>query len=82
MVLHYDDPEKERLRLKKISARSKTKRAIRRGELTRQTCQACDSDACTHPHHLDYDDPLKVEWLCPSCHSTLHGRLRREANGR
>jgi hypothetical protein len=36
-------------------------------------CFVC-GDKKTIKHHPDYDKPLKVFWLCSSCHRKLHRR--------
>lgn len=62
--------------------------AIRRGELSRpDSCERCgstppksiDGRALIHAHHRDYSKPLDVEWLCVSCHKSLHAT--EQANG-
>lgn len=49
------------------------RRARRCGFLTIPAqCSACGQTAKLDGHHEDYTKPLKVEWLCRSCHKTLH----------
>lgn len=55
----------------KSKAHAKVSRAVRSGNLHRQTCEACGSKE-THAHHDDYSKPLNIRWLCPSCHSKWH----------
>jgi len=34
------------------------------------TCSRCGREGCViQAHHLSYDDPLDIEWLCVSCHN-------------
>lgn len=47
------------------------RRAVQSGALTRRPCEKC-GDFPTQAHHDDYDKPLDVRWLCPSCHSREH----------
>lgn len=35
------------------------------------TCMGDDAQA----HHVDYDRPFAVVWLCRNCHSMVHNRL-------
>jgi hypothetical protein len=59
-----------RLRMK---ANSQVLRAIRRGDLKRpQYCSKCKKHCRPHGHHDNYNKPLKVVWLCRSCHVSLH----------
>lgn len=49
--------------------------AIRRGELVRGPCAVCGTTDGVHAHHHEgYDDPLRVQWLCPAHHREAHGR--------
>lgn len=52
----------------------KVTNALRRGELTRPTrCEECSKiRAKLQGHHDDYNHPLKVRWLCASCHRKWH----------
>jgi hypothetical protein len=50
-----------------------TRSALSQGRLTRQNCRDC-ADPNTHAHHEDYNKPLDIIWLCPSCHKALHWR--------
>jgi hypothetical protein len=48
------------------------RRALARGELVKPAaCVWCDAPCKKlHGHHPDYNRPLMVLWLCPSCHAT------------
>ena len=53
-------------------ARSAVKQATINGTLVRpKSCSNCGIDGKVHAHHEDYDKPLDVVWLCPSCHKLL-----------
>lgn len=58
----------------KTRARQITRRAIKAGRIpVPETCQACrekqDRIEC---HHLDYDQPMVVLFLCTRCHGLVH----------
>lgn len=59
----------------KNHARYLTRRAIEAGQLIRQPCERCGSDA--EAHHEDYSNPFAVRWLCRLHHRQEHKRLRR-----
>lgn len=49
--------------------------AARGGKLWKSPCcmaPGCFNTERLHGHHVDYDKPLSVVWLCQSCHSKLH----------
>ncbi len=60
---------------KKVLAQKATRRAIKKGLITREPCATCGSER-VHAHHEDYDQPLIVQWLCPACHAGLHAKKR------
>lgn len=37
-------------------------------------CDRCGGGGQIHGHHLNYNEPLNVIWLCRECHDSLHGR--------
>jgi hypothetical protein len=42
-------------------------------------CSNCGQSGPVHGHHfLGYEEAhqLDVHWLCPSCHSSLHAKIR------
>lgn len=45
--------------------------ALRTGKLKRKACQKCGKKQVI-AHHTNYKKPLKVTWLCNSCHRALH----------
>ena len=54
-------------------------KAISRGVLTPQPCEACgesgrfrDGRNKVQAHHDDYNKPLEVRWLCQKCHHEWH----------
>lgn len=50
--------------------------AVRAGRLERpDRCQGCGLEKRLHAHHDDYSKPLKVRWLCGSCHRLAHRAL-------
>jgi len=49
------------------------RRALRTGELVRPDwCQRCGASCHPDGHHDDYTEPLRVLWLCKSCHAVAH----------
>lgn len=47
--------------------------ALRDGVITRpEQCENCKGTDRLHAHHMDYDKPLEVIWLCPICHKEKH----------
>jgi hypothetical protein len=55
----------------KVAAREAVYAALRRGEIARMPCEICGNTK-VHSHHDDYDNPLKVRWLCAYHHRELH----------
>ena len=61
---------------KKKTAHSLVAKAIKSGDLVRKSC-FCGKIG--EAHHFDYDQPLKVVWLCRAHHAKHHGmKLRAE----
>jgi hypothetical protein len=49
------------------------RRALRDGTLVRpDVCERCERLAKITGHHLNYHEPLRVEWLCSTCHAKAH----------
>lgn len=47
--------------------------ALTRGTLTKpDTCERCAQPRRLDGHHDDYGQPLKVRWLCRTCHRAVH----------
>lgn len=67
---------------KKKNATSMVHNAVKYGFLERpNNCSACGKyNKRIHGHHCDYDKPLDVIWMCPSCHSEWH-RNNKPING-
>jgi hypothetical protein len=69
-----ESSKKSRIKFpKKYKARNKVNNAIRDGRLFKQPCSEC-GNAEVEAHHLDYDKPLDVVWLC----SKHHGEQSRK----
>lgn len=59
--------------LKRKMAISKFAEAMKHGHITKKTeCQICGKSIPLVGHHFDYDKPLEVLWVCPSCHLKIH----------
>lgn len=67
---------------KKASAHRMVNNAVKYGMLKKPTfCEQCNKEnKIIHGHHSDYNKPLDVDWLCPSCHSEWH-RNNESING-
>lgn len=47
--------------------------AVARGKIKKpERCENCDRKVRLSGHHEDYSQPLKVKWLCSSCHKLIH----------
>ncbi len=70
---HYKKIQKERYP-EKIKAREIVQRAIKSGKLIQpHRCSNCKwRDLFLEAHHEDYNQPLKVVWLCKDCHRERH----------
>lgn len=66
---------------KKATARAYAKVYQKRGKLKRQPCLFCGARA-VEKHHMDYDKPLQVLWLCRPCHLDLHHNHEQPAHRR
>lgn len=55
----------------KYDAHLAVQRAVKTGELERQSCEVCGK-ASVDAHHDHYDKPLQVRWLCRRHHTRLH----------
>lgn len=52
-----------------VAARSKLARAVKSGILKRpELCEKCSGYGHIEAAHYDYSEPLRVRWLCVSCH--------------
>lgn len=65
----YVQSHPERVRLTKRGSNA-VHRAIKKGDLIRPgSCEECGlQSARIEAAHYDYDKPLLVRWLCPTCH--------------
>ena len=66
----------EKENLVKRLAQETTYNAIRSGILTREPCWVCGGKA--EAHHVFYDEPLMVSWLCKKHHVETHKLLRQK----
>lgn len=78
------DPERKKKRLAyqrkmrakaphKYLARSKVRRALKKGALSKNPCEVCGNPQ-SEAHHHDYNQPLDVRWLCLLHHRIIEGR--------
>jgi len=57
----------------KHRARQLLNSALKRGDIVSgKLCSLCEEHHETEAHHLNYEYPLAVIWLCRTCHNTLH----------
>ena len=54
-------------------ARTKLDNCIQTGKIKRPgVCECCGATCPVEGHHKDYGRPLDVQWLCNSCHDSIH----------
>jgi hypothetical protein len=68
-------PERPGYRPVRSLAKQRASRAVHRalkfGQLIRESCLFCDEPK-TEAHHHDYTKPLEVTWLCRRHHRLVH----------
>ena len=57
------------------TARRRLRSAIESGQVNRLPCEVCGTLE-THGHHVAYDLPLAVTWLCQKHHQQLHAEAK------
>ena|ERR1051326_8611962 len=63
---YWKNPQKGR-------ARSLLNYYVKKGQVTKSShCHSCKQTKPVEGHHIDYNKPLEVTWLCRGCHSDLH----------
>ena len=66
----------------KLNARAAVQDAVRKGTLVRPNqCGVCGKAGNVKAHHSNYEEKLKVAWVCSRCHAALHD-LNGRHNGR
>lgn len=40
-------------------------------------CQVCGVVGSVSPHHFDYSKPLKIVWVCNTCHKQIHAFMEK-----
>jgi hypothetical protein len=62
-----------------VAARNKANRAIASGRLVCPgTCANCGGTENIEGHHINYNRPLALTWLCASCHRLHHVDQKRK----
>ncbi len=65
----------------KNAAKNAIHYAIKTGKLKRSVfCESCGLPARIEGHHQDYNKPLKVDWLCNTCHKIADVKRRQSDN--
>src|SRR6266496_2941315 len=67
----------DELRLRQ-RARREIKLALTQGSVRPERCQKCNVKCHTQAHHVDYEFPLWVSWLCQKCHTKADVKVKRE----
>ena len=58
---------------RKFIAKNFIHQALKWGVIVRPPiCQKCGAGCKPQVHHLSYDPPLRMEWLCHKCHVLAH----------
>jgi hypothetical protein len=59
-------------------ARYETKVMVTGGDIKRQPCEICGAEPA-ECHHIDYNDPERVMWLCTLHHRQTHSSFGKPA---
>jgi len=70
---HYKKIQRQRYP-ERINARNAVYHALRSGKIKKKPC-FCGKTS-VQAHHLNYDCPLEVIWLCPIHHRVLHSFIK------
>ncbi len=66
----------------KKKAWSIMRHAIYHGDLVKpKCCDICGEPKPLDGHHEDYNNPLKIDWLCRACHKHRHVMINQEKRG-
>jgi len=60
----------------KYKARTRANNALRDGHIKKEPCYFCGSTNDLEMHHPDYSKPLRIYWLCKTCHRKIDGMLK------
>ena len=60
------------------NSRTKLNQAIASGKIVRKPCEVC-GEIKSEGHHVDYDLPFDVMWLCKKHHVAEHKRILEES---
>jgi len=66
-----DPQEAAHVAMALIKSHTERKNAISSGKMTRLPCYLCGEEK-SEGHHLNYDYPYKVVWLCRKHHKGVH----------
>lgn len=55
----------------KAQSRYQTHKALQSGTITKQPCEVCGMEK-VEAHHLDYQKPTNIMWLCRKHHREWH----------
>jgi hypothetical protein len=76
-VRHSELTDEQR---QKANARSYANVYLRRGYITRGSCEVC-GDTNAEMHHDDYSKPTEIRWLCRVHHLEHHRELEKAPRG-
>lgn len=61
--------------LQKVNCRNIVRNHVKNGQLSKPSvCEFCGNAGPLQAHHVDYENPHSIRWLCVSCHDKEHGR--------
>ena len=65
--------------IEKAKVRQYTLNQIKLGKLKKLPCQIC-GNAKVEAHHLNYNEPDEITWLCFPCHRAHHIKMKRDSH--